>query len=49
MELEVIEATDHALCFTLCKPHSFKYNYKVQYMSSPYDPYVDCGPSIEKT
>ena len=46
MELEFIEVT---LCLMLCKPHIFKYVYKIQYMFSPYDPYVDCGPSIKKT
>jgi hypothetical protein len=49
MKLEVVEETDHAFCFMLCKPHIFKYFYKFQYMSSTYDPYVDCGPSIMKT
>jgi len=48
MELEFIEVTDHAFAL-LFKPHVFKYAYKIQYMSSPYDPYVDCGPSIKKT
>jgi len=31
--VEVIEVTDHALCFTLCKPHSFKYAYSIHYTS----------------
>jgi len=49
MALEFIEMTDHAFCCMLCKFHIFKYAYTIQYMSAPYDPYVDCGPSIKKT